>query len=100
MSAVLLAVALCGFPLPLPDGWRAAAAASDNDAVACKLNVVPPHWPAKSRWGPVPEHPIAVELFARSASYDDAVEEMGFEKDEAGQIGFYGRGYFAPAESW
>jgi hypothetical protein len=95
-------VTRCGVTFDAPDGWRTSVEKIDDAAIACRINLDPPKWPEPkhSRWGG-PEHPFKIEIYTPSTTYDQALEKMGFEKDEEGRVGIFGfRSVFEEATPW
>jgi hypothetical protein len=83
----------CGVELAVPPGWHAILEKpkDQSDFVLCEIAIQPVRWPAivaKSRWD-APDHPLLVFVFAPSTSYEQALDDVGFEKDEFGRgLGF------------
>lgn len=92
MLILLFAVVTqCGVHFSIPKNWHASLEPTDDDTIACRFNIDPPRWhPQRSRWGDAPAHPLRLEIYAPSATYDEALDEMGFEKDEEGRVGVPG----------
>ena len=95
-------VTRCGVTFDAPDGWRASVEKIDEAGIACLIDLDPPKWPdpKHSRWGG-PEHPFKIEIYTPSTTYDQALEKMGFDKDEQGRVGVPGfRSVLEEAKPW
>ena len=82
MHAIVMAAVLsqCGVHVSLPKGWRSRLRTTDNPAVVCAIDFLPARGTSAS---------VSIEIFAPSASYEEAVDEAGFEREDD-KIGFYG----------
>jgi hypothetical protein len=101
----------CGATFMIPSTWTAEVQSpddtrgADNDTLSCSIALRPRGWSkkvARSRWG-TPDPPLTLLVFKPSTSYEQALEEIGFDEgDEAGR-GFGmpgGYGSFATAQPY
>jgi hypothetical protein len=97
----------CGVVFTMPASWsaRLRPAAEIDDSMQCDMALRPRGWSRRakhSRWG-APDPPLHLVIFKSNTSYDQALDQMGFETDAGGNHGFGvpgGYGSFATAEPY
>ncbi len=89
-SGISRATRKCGVAFVLPAKWTAAEKRSHDypaeTNIECQVLLRPAGWTAlarKSRWGAA-DPPVVLMIFASDTSYEDALDEVGFENDENG----------------
>ena len=86
----------CGVEFSVLPKWQAIRESRDDQSeyVLCKIAVQPLHWAtilkkSRERWDDAPNHPLLVFVFTPSTSYEQALDDVGFEEDEFGRgLGF------------
>jgi hypothetical protein len=97
----------CGVAFTIPASWSAQLRPSKqlDDSMQCSIALRPRGWSRRakrSRWG-ASDPPLDLIVFKTETSYDEALDQMGFETDEAFGHGFGvpgGYGMFATAEPY
>jgi hypothetical protein len=97
----------CGVAFTIPASWSAQLVPAEDvdDSVQCEIALRPHGWSKlakRSRWG-APDPPLGLFVFRPDTSYDEALDQMGFETDEENGHGFGvpgGYGSFATAQPY
>jgi hypothetical protein len=97
----------CGVAFAIPASWSTQLRSAEqiDDSVQCSIALRPRGWSQRarrSRWG-ASDPPLSLVVFKPETSYDEALDQMGFESDEAYGHGFGvpgGYGTFATAEPY
>jgi hypothetical protein len=103
----LVAFPSCGVTFTMPESWSAqlSPAKQIDDSMQCDIALRPGGWSQRakrSRWG-APDPPLHLAVFKPDTSYDEALDQMGFETDGDANHGFGvpgGYGSFATAEPY
>jgi hypothetical protein len=97
----------CAAGFTLPSSWSAHLnpSAKDDDSVQCSIALRPRGWSQRakrSHWG-APDPPLTLFVFKPTTSYEEGLDQIGFEQDEDANHGFGmpgGYGLFATAEPY
>jgi hypothetical protein len=95
VAPTLVRSTTCGAEFFIPRPWSASREGPDavkSDTADCHIALRPRGWSERakhSRWGS-PDPPLTLILFSRSKTFDQALEEIGFDNDEERGLGMWG----------